>query len=66
MHTKVRLLVNKNDAHRMDVLLKTFKAKKMEFIEYDQINFPIHVNNNHGKLPIILLLYNILRVKIFY
>ncbi len=46
MHTKVWGLVNKNDTQRKKVL-KKFKANKMDVIEYDQIIFPIHVNNNH-------------------
>ena len=47
MHTKVWLLVNKNDTQRKNVFNK-FKANKiMDFIEYDQIIDPINVNNNH-------------------
>ena len=64
MHTKVWLLVNKNDTQRKNVLI-FFKANKMDFIEYDKIIVPIHVNNYHWKLPIIVL-YNSLRAKIFY
>ena len=46
MYTKVWLLVNMNDTQRNNVFNK-FKANKMNFIEYDQIIVPIHVNNNH-------------------
>jgi len=46
MHTKVWLLVNRNDSQRTKVI-KTFKADKIDLIEYDQIIAPIHVNNNH-------------------
>jgi len=47
MHTKIWLLVNMNDTQRKNVFNNTFKANKMDFIEYDQIIVPIHVNNNH-------------------
>jgi len=46
MHTKVWLLVNMNGTQRKHVFIK-FKAKKMDFLEYDQIIVPIYVNNNH-------------------
>ena len=45
MHTKVWLLVNKNDTQRKNVF-KTFKANRMDLIEYDQIIVPVHVINN--------------------
>jgi len=64
MHTKVWLLVKKNDTQRKNNF-KNFKGNKVDFIEYNQIIFPIHVNNNHWLLPIINI-YNNLRVKIFY
>ena len=40
------LLVNRNDTERKNVLTK-FKANQLDFIEYDQIYVPLHVNNNH-------------------
>ncbi len=46
MHNKFRLLVNNNDTKQKNVF-KNFKANKMDFIEYDQIFVPLHVNNNH-------------------
>ncbi len=46
MHTKVWLLVNTNDTQRKNVFHK-IEANKMDFIKYDQIIVPIHVNNNH-------------------
>jgi hypothetical protein len=61
MHTKVWLLVNRNDTQRKNVF-KTFKANKIDLIEYDQIIVPITII---GKLPIIVLYYS-LRVKNFY
>ena len=45
MHNKFCLLVNSNDTKRKFVF-NNFKAKKMDFIEYDQIFVPLHVNNN--------------------
>ena len=64
MHTKVWLLVKRNDTQRKNVF-KTFKANKMDFIEYDQIIIPIHINNNHWYKVKIIDLYNSLRVKMF-
>ena len=46
MHAKVWLLINMNDTQLKNVF-NTFKAHKMDFIEYDQIIIPIHINNNH-------------------
>ena len=46
MHTKVLLLFNRNDTQRKNVVDK-FKANKLDFIEFDQIIVPVHVNNNH-------------------
>jgi len=52
MHNKFLLLFNRNDTKRKNVFTK-FKANKVDFIEYDQIFAPLHVNNNHLSLPII-------------
>jgi len=46
MHINVWLLVNINDTQRRNVYNK-FKANKIDFIEFEQIIVPIHVNNNH-------------------
>ena len=45
MHDTFLLLVNKNDTERNNVF-KKFKTNKIDFIEYDQIFVPLHVNNN--------------------
>ncbi len=52
MHNKFWLLVNRNDTEQKNVFNK-FKANKIDFIEYDPILVPLHVNNNHRQLPII-------------
>ncbi len=64
MHNKSWLLVNSNDTERKNVFNK-FKANKMDFIEYDQIFVPLHVNNNQWQLPIIDL-HEHIGLKIFY
>jgi hypothetical protein len=46
MHNKIWLLVDINDTKRKNVFNK-FKPNKMDFIEYDQIIVPLHVNNDH-------------------
>ncbi len=46
MHNKFWLLVNSNDTERKNVFNK-FKTNKMDFIEYDQVFVPLHLNNNH-------------------
>ncbi len=46
MQNKFWLLVNKNGTERKNVFNK-FKTNKTDFIEYDHIFVPLHVNNNH-------------------
>jgi hypothetical protein len=64
MHNKFWLLVKRNDTERKNVF-KKIKANKMDYIEYDQIFVPLHVNNNHLELPINDL-YEHNGLKIFY